>query len=616
MGWSLRAAQQDLADLSLDTIQERGGLREAAAAPLGAVARAHRWARSPLLTPLRPLPVVGEQVEGLREVTGRLDAVAASGSRGLERVEAELDATGEQGGRLRLVRTALGALDDLDADVRALPDLEDRRLVGPLRDATARVQRELDELPPRLEELRGHLRTAERLLEGPTRVLLLASNNAEMRAGMGMHLSAGVVTIAGGEFETSPFYPTGALTARTEGRAEVPAELTALYGRIWDIGREWRTTSTTPDFPTVGRIIGDLAERTPVGSVDAVVSLDVPALAMLLGTTGPVEVDGEVVSAGNAVTLLLRDNYLRLGEVSEADERRSLQSQVANAVFDSVTSRGVDVVDLATALTGAAEGRHLMGWSADPGVQALWESIGADGALTPDSFLVAAQNATASKRDVYLAPEVELVPLDPPGRPVPSGRRRYRATLELHNPVIRPSAPYVDSLNRYVPKGVHRAFVTFTLPGAARDLRVVAGKPAGIGTDGPTRVAAAWLRVPESETGSASVEFTLPAGARAVDLVPGARVLPTVHRFGPVSLTDAEPRRVALPRIAERGVQEPRPLVAAALIAAFAAVALLASRSRRLAGPDVDVEGAAVDAQLARAVGALTLLLAVLAALG
>lgn len=553
--------------------------------------------------------MLGDQVDGLRAITGSVGTLADAGDDALDRVEAGLRDTGE-GGRLRLVRTALDAVRDVEARARQLPEVDDSELLGPLRRASSRLDAEIDELPARFDELEGHLQTAHDLLQGPTRVLLVAANNAEMRAGMGMHLSAGVVTVEDGDFESSRFFPTGSITTRTRGRADVPDELAALYTRIWDFGHEWRTTSTTPDFRTVGRILAELAARSPIGEVDLVVSLDVPALASLMEATGPVTVGDEVVSAQNAVDVLLRDNYLRLGEVDERHERRDLQGRIASIIFDTVTQRDVDVVDLATALTDAAEGRHLMGWSADRGVQELWESLGAQGAISADSFLVAAQNASASKRDYYLDPVVHLVPLDPPGAPV-EGRRRYRASLELANPVVRPTAPYIDSLNRYVPVGVHRAFVTFTLPGAARDVRVIEGKLAGIGTDGPTRVATAWLRVSEGHTGRASVEFTLPADARRIEIVPGARVRPTEYRLGPLSVTDRTPRTVHLPVIPGLTPQEPKPLAAAALVAAFAAVALLASRARRLADAPPDLAAARADGRLAASAALLAAVLAV-----
>lgn len=610
---ALGSAQGDLRSISLGSIESAGGIRPAIQPALDAVGRADRWISSPAVAPLRAVPVLGDQVRGVQAMVSRLDTVGDAGDGALEAVEAGLRRTGEPGGRVALLDTALQAIDDVEGAVLSLPAPPADDLLGPVRAAEARLDTQLDELPVRFDELRRRLRTTRDLLDGPTRILLLAANNAEHRAAMGMHLSAGVITLEDGDFESSRFVPTAQITAATGGRADVPDDVAALHRDIWDVGKEWRTTSTTPDFPTVGAIFDQLAELTAIGPVDMVVSLDVPALAMLLDATGPVQTDGEVVSSANAVDLLLRDHYLRMGQVTEANERRDLQSRIASTIFETVTERDLDIVDLAASLTRAAEGRHLMGWSEDPDVQDLFEALRADGAMTEDSFLVAAQNATASKRDYYLDPEVDLIPV---GEPV-DGRRRYRATLTLENPVVSPTAPYVDSLNRFVPVGVHRAYVTFTLPGSARDVEVVTGNRSGVGPEGPTQVAAVWIRVPESETRTAAVEFTLPSNQRAVELVPGARVRPTTYRFGPrLEVTDGAPRRVPLPRVAVARPHEAQPLVAAALVAGLAAVVLLVARSRRLEGSDPDFAGARSDARLAAAAAAVALLAAVLAILG
>lgn len=614
MVWSaLGSAQDDLGTISLDSIERAGGIRPALQPALDSVDRADTWVTSPVLAPLRALPVLGRQVEGVQAMVERLDRVAAAGDVALDDIESGLGRTGEPGGRVALLDTALQSLDDVEAAVASLPSSDAGGLVGPLRAAQTRLDTELDDLPDRFGELRGHLRTTRQLLEGPTRILLLAANNAEHRAGMGMHLSAGVITLEDGDFEASEFFSLGDVTAVTQGRADVPADIAALHGGIWDIGKEWRTTSTTPDFPTAGAIFDQLAELTPIGPVDMVVSLDVPALALMLDATGPVDIDGELVTSANAVELLLRDNYLRLGDPSEADERRDLQSRIAGTIFETVTERDLDIVDLAASLTRAADGRHLMGWSDDPDEQALWESLGADGALTEDSFLVAAQNASASKRDYYLDPEIDLVPVGE----ARDGRRRYRATLTLENPVVSPTAPYVDSLNRFVPVGIHRAYVTFTLPGAARDVEIVTGNPNGVGTDGPTAVAAVWMRVPEGEARTVAVEFDLPTSLRTVDLVPGARVRPTTYRLGAHGeVDDSVARTVALPRVAVARPHGPQPLAAAALVAALAAVVLLVARSRRLGGPDPDVAGARSDARIAAAALVVAAVLAALAGFG
>ena len=49
------------------------------------------------------------------------------------------------------------------------------------------------------------------MAEGPSKYLVLAANNSEMRAGSGMLLSAGVMNMANGQFDLGPMTDTGRL---------------------------------------------------------------------------------------------------------------------------------------------------------------------------------------------------------------------------------------------------------------------------------------------------------------------------------------------------------------------------------------------------------------------
>ena len=278
--------------------------------------------------------MVGDQIDGVRDLTARLGEIADVADDALVDIEVALDATGDAGGKVALTTAALDAVAAIREEVAGGAAVDRSDLAGPLRSAAARLDDRLAEADVDLAELQGRLATARDLLVGPTDVLVLAANNAEVRAGMGMHLSAGIVTIENGEFESTEFFATDKLLALTEDRAAVPDELARMYRRIWDFGREWRTTSTSPNFPVVGSILADLAARTPIGEVDLVLSIDAPALAELLDATGPVTVEDRTITSGNAVDVLLRDNYLELGDPSQTEERRELQSDVALAIFD------------------------------------------------------------------------------------------------------------------------------------------------------------------------------------------------------------------------------------------------------------------------------------------
>lgn len=593
--WSIRADLQRSEDridrLSLETVAASEGIDGLAAPVLDPIRRADSRANGILLGAVARLPVIDDQVDALRDLTGTVATVADEVEVQFEKLDAAFEQASTPEGTVALADALLEATDALDASLDSLPPLDHDDLAGPLRSASADLEDALDRGSEKLADLREHIVTGRDLLVGPTKVLVLAANNAEQRAGMGMHLSAGIVTIDRGEFTTGEFVPTQTLTGFTDARAEYPAELKPIFEEIWDYGREWRTVSSTPNFPVVGSIFDQLAEIVGFGPVDAVISVDGPALVGLLEATGPIEVEGRTVRADNVVERLLRDNYLEFASSGEGfHERRELQGEIASAIFSALTEREVDPLELASELADAAKGRHLLAWAGDRDLQALWESLGADGGLTEDSFMVSVQNATGSKRDYYLDPVMSLQALDDER----TGRRRYRATATLYNPVVEPTAPIVEGTNPLVPPGQHRAYVTFTLPGAATSVDVVGGSTSRMGTDGPTTLAAVWIRVPIGEERTAAVEFDLPLAERHIELLPSARVRPAEYTIGAQTLSDETATRVVLP-VGPVEPHEPKIPQALGLMLAFAGLLFLVGRSRRLAQADPDVAAARVD---------------------
>ena len=76
---------------------------------------------------------------------------------------------------------------------------------------------------------------------------------------------------------------------------------------------------------------------------------------------------------------LLYRNYLRFETVEDNPERKALQSEIAQAIFDAARGGDYSVLELAGRLAELARGRHLLAWSADPRRTRLWEAFGADG---------------------------------------------------------------------------------------------------------------------------------------------------------------------------------------------------------------------------------------------
>ncbi len=174
----------------------------------------------------------------------------------------------------------------------------------------------------------------------------------------------------------------------------------------------WQSVNATADFAFSGRAMAAMYRQATGQAVDGVIALDVPALAGLLGTVGPVSIDGlaEPVTAGNVGRLLLNDFYQGLAPTSDQTLRRERQADVVQAVMDRVTGQPHDAVALGRALGEAAAGGHLRLWSAQPGEEDVFERTGLGGGPAtkePDrTFHVAVQNRTASKLDYFVRPAV------------------------------------------------------------------------------------------------------------------------------------------------------------------------------------------------------------------
>src|SRR4029078_2500220 len=77
-------------------------------------------------------------------------------------------------------------------------------LVGPLADARHKFAKQLHKARTAMADRRDASAGIGQMAVGPSKYLLLAANNSEMRSGSGMLLSAGVLTTFGGQFSLGP----------------------------------------------------------------------------------------------------------------------------------------------------------------------------------------------------------------------------------------------------------------------------------------------------------------------------------------------------------------------------------------------------------------------------
>ncbi len=377
---SSRAAHSHSANLLWDAaalVPFLGDDVEAVQVLSAALADASRDAYAPATTLLTEL-----ETDRIREPDGRLDLAAVT--RLTEPVE-ELSTVLER---------ASVAVDGVDAD----------SLLGPLRDVTLNVQRQLGDS---LDAARGGT-TLSRLLppmlgaEGSRRYLLVVQNNAETRATGGLPGSLSILEARDGKLSLGAQRAVEDFEVLPEPVLPLTDGERALYGD--NLGQNIRDTNLTPDFPRAAELMAALHERSFDQPVDGVVAVDPVALSAVLKATGPVRVAGERFTSRNVVPKLLNEVYL---ELRTRTEQTAYFDRAARGIFDSLITREVPSLRLLRQLGRAADQRRLLVWSARSEEQAQLAGTKASGALPRDSGEVPRvglylNDATASKIEYYL----------------------------------------------------------------------------------------------------------------------------------------------------------------------------------------------------------------------
>lgn len=496
--------------------------------PLAEAGAAFRQARSrldsPFVLPLEVLPVLGRQVRSARALTVAAGDIAALGRRAVSEAQAALGqprGTGPE--RVALLRRLAAAAGRFERELAAIDLGPGKALVGPLAERRS-------ELADRLGDVREAMARADTvaggladLLAGPRRYLVLGANNSEMRAGSGMFLSIGVLTFAGGEMSLGELRPAGELVLAPAAAPPIgDADLRDRWGWL-NPNQEWRNLGASPRFPASAELASQMWVALGGQPVDGVLALDPVAVQGLLSATGPVSAAGRTVSDDDVLDLLLHDQYAGIDTSEDPGQapRRELLGLIAEATLGAVQEQEGDITALATALSAAAAGRHLMAWAPDRAGEEMWRAAGVTGELGPRSVMVAVLNRAANKLDPFLDVDASL-DLERSG-----GDRRGELRLELHNQTPEGESGYVAGTGQVpgLPPGTYQGLVSVNLPRFVGEV-VVDGAPAlaAAGPDGPTTVVAWPVRLERGASVTHVVRFRLPAGGGSVVIEPSARV--------------------------------------------------------------------------------------------
>lgn len=517
---AVRHAERLLAPADLVRGAPLGPLTEARVA----FRRSHRGLNHPVLVPVRILPIVGRQIRSASALTGAATEVARIGVRTVREARTALEERPGSGPeRVSTLRRVAAVAARAGRELDAVDLGPGRALIGPLEGRRSELAQKLDEAHVTMVKASRVATGLADLLEGPKRYLVIAANNAEMRAGSGMFLSVGELSFAEGRMTLGEFRPTGDLVL--DPAAAPPIEDADLQGRWgWlNPNREWRNLAASPRFAASAELATKMWVANGGAPVDGVLMLDPVALQALLSSTGPVNAGGRTVSADDVLPLLLHDQYAGIDTLAEAEQagRRELLGSIAASTLGALEGADLDVASLSTALRNAVRGRHLLAWAPDDRSQLVWETAGVSGALEADSLMVSVLNRSGNKLDQFLQVDAHLSIR----RSKDEGQGELRITLRNRTP--EGQSGYIAGLNPAsgVAPGDYGGLLSVNLPGFVDEVKVDSSPTfAAAGPDGPTTVVAWPVRIDRGASITEVIRFRLPAGVDSHVVEPSARV--------------------------------------------------------------------------------------------
>jgi hypothetical protein len=415
--------------------------------------------------------------------------------------------------------------------------------VGTLSHRRAQLVTDISKAQDGLSRSSAAAKASADLLSGSHQYLVLAANNAEMRAGSGIFLQGGVLTTGGGRMQLGPMRSTGPEAVPPPG-ALVPPDFFARWGQLLP-GVYFQNLALTPQLNVTAPMAVQMWQGLAGQHVDGVMVMDIEAMHQILMATGPITTpDGTQVNPDNVVSLLMHDQYTAATDAGSQTARREELGTIARAAFDSANNGSSDIKALGTDLARASNGRHVMVWSADSHDETLWQQAGVGGQLQSQDLLAAVQNFGTNKLDWFL--DVNDTLAVHPGQ----GATDLTLTMHLHNRVPPGESTYTAGPatpidlgtppTQPAPYGQYFGMASVNLPGSSSGVSVDGYTPAQVATsgpEGPTNLIAVRVKLQPGQSQDVTVHFRMPGEHGQLRVMPSARV-PAVSWSGQDSFTE------------------------------------------------------------------------------
>ncbi len=278
---------------------------------------------------------------------------------------------------------------------------------------------------------------------GPQTYLLLIQNEDEIRATGGFITGVGTVVIDQGQLLSMQIQDSYAVDNYDFEYPLPPWQLTAFMDApVWVL----RDANWSPDFSEVARITEHLYAYSSGGSVDGVIAIDQTALKYLLRVTGPIEVNGDQVSADNLL------NYMRekRAQITDPDipwwqQRKDFLRPLASNILDAVQNDpNISIEELGLAMVQMIEEKHTLLYVDDVRAMAAITNRGWEGntsAPDGDFLMVVDSNIGFNKANAAIETTLGYVldfsnPQSPRGNLIVQHNHTHAGSQEcIHEPV-------------------------------------------------------------------------------------------------------------------------------------------------------------------------------------
>lgn len=245
---------------------------------------------------------------------------------------------------------------------------------------------------PGLEEMMGNGK--------PHRTLILLQNNDEVRATGGFIGSFINLQMENGHVTSLKLEDVYDMDGQFKERIEPPEELRRLTDRWF-----FRDSNTSPDFKTSGERALWFYAKERGETADTVMAVNQDILGKILGITGPIEMPGlaaPLTTDNYRETLTYMVETKRSGAADPKKILKDLMPLVQKRLFQST-----HMAQFQQLLLEEIVQKNVVGYSRNPLVEVLFETIGMDGVFKPeirgeDSLAVIASSFSANKSDAYI----------------------------------------------------------------------------------------------------------------------------------------------------------------------------------------------------------------------